>query len=129
MSPAEISASGTRAYAAPPAEVFAATTGALQTLGYQLTVVNDAKGIIKTDRKPIRADAAAANGRAVAVEVTRQYYVRVESSDGANTTVVAEPKVFIGERDVSGDPVWMLDGPEGERTLWKRLFDEIQSNL
>jgi hypothetical protein len=44
MSPAEIGASGTHTYAGAPAEMFAATAAALQTLGNQLTMTNEAKG-------------------------------------------------------------------------------------
>lgn len=129
MTPGEIATNGTHSFAFPPAEVFAATVGALRTQGYVVTVANEEKGIIKTDRKPLRAQAIGGGGVAVAVEVTRQYYVRIESTDPGNTTVVADPKVFIGERDVTGDKVWRLEGPEGERELWRRLFAEIQSNL
>lgn len=129
MTPEEIGSHGTHKFASSEAETFAATIGALRTLGYIVTVANEEKGMIKTDRKPLRAQAYAGGGQAVAVEVTRQYYVRLESTDASNTTVVAEPKVFIGERDVTNDKVWMLEGPEGERELWRRLFAEIQSNL
>ena len=85
--------------------------------------------MIKTARKDLRAQAVAAGNTAIAVSVYRQYYIRIESTDPTNTTVVAEPKVFIGERDISADKVWALEGPEGERELWKRLFAEIESNL
>lgn len=129
MSPEEISAHGTHTFAASPTDTFAATVGALRTLGYTLAVVNEDKGIIKTDRKELRAQAVYSANTAMAVGVTRQYYVRIAVDDAGHSTVAAEPKVFIGERDVSGDKVWALEGPEGERELWKRLFAEIQSNL
>ncbi len=129
MTPEEISAHGTHRFAAPPAQTFAATIGALQTLGYDVAVANEEKGMIKTARKDLRAQAVAAGNTAIAVSVYRQYYIRIESTDPTNTTVVAEPKVFIGERDISADKVWALEGPEGERELWKRLFAEIESNL
>jgi hypothetical protein len=129
MTPEEVAANGTHTFAASPKDTFAATAGALQTLGYMLTVVNEEKGIIKTDRKHLRAQAVYNGNSATAVGFSRQYYIRVQSTDGTNTTVVADPKVFIGERDISGDKVWALEGPEGERELWTRLFAEIQSNL
>lgn len=130
MTPQEIDANGRHTFSAPPAETFKATAGALQTLGYELTVANEEKGIIKTNRKELRAQAVAtSNYTASAVSITRQYYVQLSSTDGATTTVVASPRVFVGERDVSGDQVWALEGPEGERELWRRLFAEIQSNM
>ena len=130
MTPAEVDANGTHVFAASHADTFKATAGALQTLGYQLTMTDEGKGILKTDRKLLQARAVATSSvSASAVQVTRQYYVRITSTDATSTAVVAEPKVFIGERDVSGDEVWALEGPEGERELWRRLFAEIQSNL
>lgn len=131
MTPEAIATHGTHTFAASAKDTFAATAGALQTLGYALTVTNEEKGIIKTDRKHLRAQAQYnnANNSATAVGVSRQYYVRVQSIDEKTTTVVAEPKVFIGERDVSGDQVWAFEGPEGEHELWGRLFAEIQSNM
>ncbi|MCY0985697.1 hypothetical protein OV203_01045 [Nannocystis sp. ILAH1] len=129
ITPEEVQTHGTYTFTAPPAEVFAATLGALKTLGYPIAVTNEEKGIIKTERKFIRAMAVGGNYSAQAIDFTRQYYLRLESSDGASTSVTADPKVYMGERDVSGDKVWVLEGPEGERELWKRLFTEIQSNL
>ncbi len=128
MTAAEIGSNGSHRFDANMAETFAATAGALQVLGYEIAFTNEEKGKIKTSRKFVRAHAQGGAYSAQAVEVSRQYYIDLKA-DGGGTVVTATPKIFIGERDVSDDRVWVLEGESGERTLWKQLFSEIQSNL
>jgi hypothetical protein len=129
MTPAEIQTNGTHSFNAPMDKVFAAAKGALLTEGYEIATENPEKGVIKTKRKLVRADASMQGpGTATAVEVTRQYIVRL-TSDGGRTQVTAEPKVFQGDADLSDGSVWALDGDQGERALWQRLFREIEDGL
>jgi hypothetical protein len=130
MTPAEIGANGTKTYEAPREKVMAAIQSALKAEGYGIATVNEEKGIIKTERKLVRAQAQRVGASAaIAQEITRQYIVRVSEDGDGKVKVVVEPKVFQGDADLSDGSVWQLDGAAGERTLWKRLFQEISDNL
>jgi len=126
MTPAEIKANGTHTYDAPPEKVFEAATAALKAQGYEIAVAKPEKGLIKTNRKLVRADAV---GNQSAVGIQRQYILTITSDGTGKTTVEAIPKVFQGEADLSDGSVWVLDGDAGERKLWSSLFTEINDNL
>jgi hypothetical protein len=128
MTPVEISTHGTAQYDASPSKVFAATQGALKSEGYEIASADAGKGRIKTGRKLVRVNASAYGSSAVATETTRQYVVTIHS-EGGKTVVVAEPRVFVGDRDLSNDPVWDIDGPMGERQLWSQLFRDVREAL
>jgi hypothetical protein len=125
MTPVEIAMNGTRSFDAPPAKVFEAVQSALKLEGYEIAIAKPEKGIIKTNRKMVRADAY---GQQSAVAVRRQYLITI-SADGNRTKVEAVPRVFSGEADVSDGSVWVLEGAAGERTLWNTLFKDIEDNL
>ena len=128
LTPEEIRARGTRHFDAPPDKVFTAAISALQSQGYEIAVAEPDKGILRTARKLVRAAATGGAGYAQAVAITRQYHLTVKA-DGEGTKVVARPKVFQGDADLSDGSVWQLDCAAGERTLWDRLFREIQELL
>lgn len=128
MTPAEVQTHGTHRFAAPPARVFAATVTALELEGYEVALSRPDEGRIKTNRKVVRADAVGNQYAVTAVEIARQYEITVEK-DGDGAKVTATPRVFVGEAEVSDQAVWQLEGPAGERTLWKRLFEEVDEAL
>ena len=125
----ELDAHATRSYAAPMAKVFPATENALRAQGYDIAVSDPAKGTIKTKRKFVRAVARREQDTAAAIELTRQYLVHVEETAAGQTRVIALPRVYAGEDDLSEKGVWDLEGPVGERRLWSNLFREIQDGL
>lgn len=129
MTPAEIQTNGTHAFTAPMEKVFDATQAALKAQGYEIALANRDKGLIKTNRKLVRADAVGNAQAASAVEVTRQYIVTITADPKGGSKVEVIPKVFRGEADLSDGSVWVLDGAAGERTLWGRLFKEIEDAL
>jgi hypothetical protein len=128
MTDTEIAAYGTKEFAAPMPKVFDATVGALKAQGYEIAVKDVEKGTIMTARKIIRSVAVGSQYSATAVDITRQYTVRLHNKHGA-TEVVAYPRVFNGEADISARPVWELEGPVGERALWDGLFRQIAELL
>jgi len=128
LTPNDVASFGTARFDAPSGKVFAAVKGALQSEGYQVASADPTKGMIKTNRKLVRAVAVGNSVSAQAFEVTRQYLVKIRS-DGAATVVVAEPRVFQGDMDLSDGSVWDIDGPMGERTLWRQLFRDIKEAL
>jgi hypothetical protein len=129
MTPAEVSGFGTRAYDAPPTKVFKAVVQALELEGYKVPVQNLEKGLVRTARKVIRADAVGGNGYAMAVDVSRQYYVDLKQDPSGKTVVIAQPRVYRGETDLSDGEVWVLEGADGERALWSKLFRDIGDQL
>jgi hypothetical protein len=128
MTPQVIQEAGTHTFAAPLPKVFAATKSALESEGYPIALAAIDKGLIKTGQRTIRAVAQGNAYSAVAVEITRQYVVHVTQSGGA-TVVVAEPRIFQGNDELTDRPIWDLDSPAGERALWQRLFRDVQEAL
>jgi hypothetical protein len=124
MSDQEISGFGTKSYAAPKPKVFNAAVDALKAQGYSIASKDEEKGTILTTRKVIRSVAVGNAYSATAIDVTRQYYLQLSHS-GGQTVVVARPRVFQGEADLSAQKVWDLEGPVGERALWTGLFRQI----
>ncbi len=137
----EIGAHGTRSFNAPLSKVFAATVAALKSLGYDIAAQVVGKGIIRTTRKLVRSQVVGSShgmggaglysgsSSAVTVDFTRQYLVNMRESEDGQVVVVVRPKVFAGENDLSEQPIWALDGPAGERQLWKALFQTINELL
>lgn len=135
MTPQIVQTAGTHAFSGPYDRVFAAVASALQSEGFPIATSNSAEGMIKTGQKLIRAEAVSTAdyrgtgyGTMTTAEITRQYVIRVRAS-GTTTVVTAEPRIFEGNAELSGQPIWDLDGPEGERNLWQRLFRDISEAL
>jgi hypothetical protein len=128
LTPTEVAQNGTASFAAPHARVFAAAQGALKSEGYEIAIADAGKGLIKTNRKLVRAQAYGNGYTAQAIEVTRQYVLTLRD-EGGRTVVVAEPRVFMGDRDLSDGSVWDIEGPMGERKLWSQLFRDMREAL
>jgi len=125
MHPEEIQQFGTHVVHAPKEKVFKAVTGTLQSIGFNIAVESQEKGIIKTDRKLIRAGYNGDEG----VGYYRRYDIRISELDSGKVQIIATPRVYAGDRDLSEGNVWVLDGPEGERQLWKTLFKDVDDLL
>jgi hypothetical protein len=130
LTPGEIGRSGSREFSAPPEKVFYASVGALKVEGYDVETADLERGVIVTKPKLVRASAQTTSNGGLSsgqfIEYQRRYRVTVSAENG-RTRVVAEPSLAKGERDISKDEVWDLDGPNGEKVLWNSLFDDIQS--
>jgi hypothetical protein len=128
LTPNDVASYGTARFDAPTGKVFSAVQGALKSEGYQVASADSSKGLIKTNRKLVRAVAVGNDMSAQAIEITRQYLVKVRPA-GSATVVVAEPRVFQGDLDLSDGNVWDIEGPMGERKLWSQLFRDIKEGL
>lgn len=128
MTAADVAGDGTHRFDAPKAKVFAAVQQALKSEGYEIATADAAKGLIKTDRKLVRAVAVGNDVTATATAITRQYVVKLET-EGTVTVVSAEPRVFQGDQDLSSGNVWDFDSPAGERALWQQLFRDTEEAL
>ena len=114
ISPARTSTPrGRRSFAQPRRVVLKAVVSALESEGFKVPVVNANTGLVKTDRRDIRATAVGGRGYATAVMYTRQYTVHV-TAEGGQTVVRAEPRIYAGDTDISDRAIWVMSGPEGE---------------
>jgi len=128
MTPQVIERAGTQGYKASYEKVFAGTVSALKAEGFPIASADPATGFIKTGQKVIRSVAMGGNGSAVAVDITRQYVVHIRKVP-EGIVVSAEPRIFQGNAELSSQPIWDLDGPEGEGALWIRLFRDIREAI
>ena len=128
LTEAELQSLGTRTFAAGYDATFAAARDALPALGYQLEVASAAQGQI-TARRQAGAIGGTALDRAYALAVFRQYELRLVRVDPGHTRVVARPRIFEGERDVSHLAVWKMSGQDGEPEHWRALFAQIELGL
>lgn len=127
---------GTREFAAAYADVVEATIGALRSQGYEIAAQNARTGLIRTERRVVsRYEQAqlqpggwgsAPTAVGYTVVISRQYSVTIQPRDAGHTVVVARPRLFTGDAEVTPTN---LDGPGGEREAWDRLFHEIAELL
>lgn len=128
LTPHDIAAHGTGRFEAPLPKVFGAVQEALKSEGYEVATADLAKGLIKTNRKLVRAVAVGDAYSVQATQITRQYVIKLQA-EGKVTVVVAEPRVFQGDLDLSAQEVWDLDSAMGERALWQQLFRDTEEAL
>lgn len=126
----EIEAHGTHIVKASKENTYKAIVSTLKTRGFQISLVNEEKGLIKTERRLIRS-AAVSTGEnsAAAVGYFRQYTFKVADLGDGRCQMTATPRIFAGDSDISEGEIWVIEGPEGERALWNSLFKEIDEVL
>ena len=125
VTPAELERFGTRSYAGQPRDrVFRATTTALRSLGYDVVLVDDRSGRVKTAPKLVMVNAVAGNYTAHATESSLAWTVDVRT-EGANTIVHAEPRAYVASQSM---PATQLNSDFAERSF-RTLFAEIDGNL
>ncbi|PCC69000.1 hypothetical protein SAMN02745121_05667 [Nannocystis exedens] len=120
---------GTRTFAAPYEATFAAARDALPALGYQLLFVGAAEGRITTARKQYGVRASLGLEGTSSAVLYRQYDLRLVRVDPSHTRVIAAPRLYDGERDVSSQAAWTMSGPSGEHEQWRALFAQIEAGL
>lgn len=120
---------GTRTFAASYDVTFLAARDALPLLGWSLDFVSPAQGRIATGRQEAGARREVAFGGTTALPLYRQYDVRIVRVDPGHTRVIAIPRMYAGDRDISSQSVWEMSGPQGEHERWRALFAQIELNL
>jgi hypothetical protein len=123
ITPEEVKSHGTIVLRTTGEKAFKASLEALKQLGYEIAIEDLTKALIVTKRKNL-PDLSAANGALY----TKQYTIEVRDTGGA-TRVTATPAIFRNDVDVSEKKVWELDGPIGERELWRQLLAKIEQLL
>lgn len=135
LTPGEVGRSGSRQFSAPPDEVLYASVGALKAEGYEVETVDVEHGLIISRAKQVSVPGGSnqagetTSGRLEPAHLSayqKRYRVTVSPENGG-TRVVAEPSLVKAGRDISQEPVWDLDGPNGEKAQWDSLFADIQS--
>lgn len=129
VSAAEQQSFGARTFPAAYDVTFAAARDALPLLGYGLEAVDVRTGRITTERIAVGGRAEIGFGGPTATPLFRRYDLHVQAVGPASTRVVAVPHMLAGERDVSRERVWTLDGPSGEHARWRALFEQIEVGL
>jgi hypothetical protein len=124
LSPSEIQKNGVLILRAPPARAFKASLEALKGLGYEIAVEDPDKGLIVTKRKGLLELSAKDNAN-----YGRQYTIEIKGA-GGGSRVTATPAIFDNDTDVSQTKkLFDIEGPLGERELWKQLFAKIEQLL
>lgn len=126
LSDKDVADHGTTSFNAPRDRVMAAAVATLGSMGFEVAFVDLEKGLIQTDRKLIRVDAALSSpDQAVGLTYTRQYVLRFTENGGA-TEVSARPRLYENDMEISDKPVWSM---QGEQQLWKQLFTDMSTVL
>ncbi|MDC0675780.1 hypothetical protein [Nannocystis radixulma] len=126
---AEQESFGTHTFAADYDATFVAARDALPLLGYDLDFASAPQGRITTTKRHYGERAGVEFGGTVTSELYRQYDLRLVRVDAGHTRVIATPRKYNGDRDMSANPVWTMTGPEGEYEQWRALFAQIEHNL
>jgi hypothetical protein len=125
VSPKEVEAMGTRTFkGTSSAAVLDATSVAVKTLGYQLTLVDRKGGRLKTAPKVVVVTAVGNGYSAVASETAVAWNIRVTST-GNKTVVTAHPRAFSGGQEL----VKQRWDKKYVKTMFRQLFKEVESNL
>lgn len=124
----DIETHGTRTYDKPIDAVMKAATQALAGEGYEIAIVSPEKGLVKTTRKRLGAQATGNANSAMVTTYSRAFTLRF-TDVGGKTKVVATPSVFANDNDLSAGAIWVVEGPHGEVEHWARLFKGIDELL
>ncbi|MBZ5711035.1 hypothetical protein [Nannocystis pusilla] len=120
---------GTRTFAADYDATFVAARDALPLLGYDLDFASAPQGRITTTKRPYGVRAGVEFGGTVTSTLYRQYDLRFVRVDPGHTRVIATPRQYDGDRDISAGPVWTMTGQDGEYEQWHALFAQIEHKL
>ena len=129
LSASEQASFGTRTFAAPLAATSLAAREALVGLGYTIAAVDSKGGTITTGRKLEGVQASIGLFGRSADSVYQQFVLQLQPVGATQTRVIAVPHKYAGERDISRERTWSLDGDQGLHAEWRSLFNSIQARL
>jgi hypothetical protein len=96
VSPAELDQDGTRTYPrATRSQALHATIGALRTLGYEVTVVDEGQGRVKTAPRVLAVRAVGSAYVASVSEISLAWSIAV-TPEGSGARIHAEPRGYVG---------------------------------
>jgi hypothetical protein len=124
MGPALIEANGTRVYSAERPRVWKAVELALKTIGYEIAVEDDERGIITTAPKLIRVVARSDGYSAAASGLSQQYVLQIEPvANGVRVRAI--PRAYANGVERPAD-TWNV---EWIKSSWDTLFRNIDTYL
>ena len=128
MTPELVRDEGRMVFTGTPEKVFQAVQEALDSENIGVAVAKPDTGLIVSKRFVLAAYATGGRYVATANEDTIQYDITIKGA-GAETEVVVAPRGFHNNMEVTDREVWQLDGPQGQRARWQRLFDGVKKML
>ncbi len=126
LTSAELQQRGTHRYAnTTKARATDAASKALSTLGFNVTVEEPEKGVIKTSPQRMGASASGGNGYAYVTEESFSWSIVVESS-GDDAVVRATPHGFRNGSEVRDEGIWVgqIIDPKFQ-DLWREMDDVL----
>jgi hypothetical protein len=128
MTPDIVQQDGRLVVAGTPEKVFQAVKDALDSENIGVSVAKPESGLIVSKRFVLAAYATGNQYIAVGNQDTVQYDITVKAA-GSDVEVVVAPRGFHNDIEVTERDVWQLDGPQGQRSRWQRLFAQIKKML
>lgn len=113
MSPQQLQSRASRAVEAPFDEVFDAAWLVLEGAGWSVVANDRRAGTFRTNTVVLPGTGV---GRA---------YDAAVSLEGATPMLTLLPRVFEGDRDITDQMHWTLEGPGGEQSKWDELFARV----
>ena len=129
MTPELVRDEGRMVFTGTPEKVFQAVQEALDSANIGVAVAKPETGLIVSKRFVLAAYATAGRYVATANEDTIQYDISVKGTSDSEVEVVVAPRGYHNNMEVTDREVWQLDGPQGQRERWARLFAEIKKML
>ncbi len=117
---------GTKTLQAPKETVFLAAAEALKVMGYKISSNNAKRGILVTE--PLAVMVQTNRSKGAVSDQFRKYTISV-IGNAQRSRIVARPSLYVGSKNVSGQKVWTVEGPEGERVLWEKYFELVNHFL
>jgi hypothetical protein len=128
MTPAVVQQEGRMTFSSTPEKVFKAVQEALESENIGVAVAKPESGLIVSKRFVLASYATGGRYIATANEDTIQYDITVKPA-GADIEVMVAPRGFHNNMEVTEREVWQLDGDQGQRVRWQRLFAQIKKML
>jgi hypothetical protein len=128
MTPEVVQQDGRMVFSGAKEKVFQAVQEALDSESIGVAVAKPETGLIVSKRFVLAAYATGGRYVATANEDTIQYDITVKPT-GEEVEVVVAPRGFHNNMEVTEREVWQLDGPQGQRVRWQRLFSQIKKML
>ena len=129
MTPEVVQQDGKMVFTAPKEKVFQAVQDALEALNVGVALAKPESGLVVSKRFVLAAYASRGRYVVTGNEDTIQYDISVRPASEASVEVVVSSRGYHNNMEVTEREVWQLDGPQGQRERWQRLFAEIKRML
>ncbi len=129
MTPEMIHADGRAVFHGTAEQVFKATEDALTALNIGVAVSKPDRELIVSKHFTLSVTAQGTDYTASTYEDTLQYDITVHPLAAGQVEVTATPRAFRNAKEMTDQEVWILDGENGQRPRWQKLFAEVHRML